>query len=108
MLMLPLRADKHVLGASNICMLGADSHKFALYFRKQSQQLAEHMAAGQTEAAIALLVANPQLAWLKDGQTGNYPIHTACKLVRPPHVDASGAHVYGASAGQMIVMATND
>lgn len=81
------------------------SCELALFYRKQSKQLAENMAAGQTEAAMALLDANPQLAWLKDGQTGDYPIHTACKLVRPLRVHASGVHVYGTSVGHMVLMA---
>ena len=90
----------------SISMHGVKSHNFASFCRKQFRQLAENMAAGQTEAAMALLTANPQLAWLKDGQTGDYPIHTACKLVRPSHVPASCAHFYIASAGPIMLMVT--
>ncbi|KAK9840082.1 hypothetical protein WJX74_003116 [Apatococcus lobatus] len=47
--------------------------------REQSQQLAEHIAMGQTDASLSLLTAQPQLAWLRDGQTGDYPMHMACR-----------------------------
>ena len=76
-------SPRMVLAVQHTCLPIVSLALGAWLCREQSQQLAEHIEAGRTAAAVALLEANPQLAWMRDKQTGDYPMHMACRQVSP-------------------------
>lgn len=57
-------------------------------------QLAQFLQSKDTEAALGLLTAEPALAWVRDDQSGGYPLHLAVWHVSANTESvAQGAHL---------------
>ena len=45
--------------------------------RERGMQLAQLLQSRDTDAALGLLAADPLLAWVRDDESGGYPLHIA-------------------------------